>query len=240
MTANAVSRPMIERFCRECGGRFEVKVPSDKKVFCVQACAARFNNRGRIQKPETRDKRSNALKAYHAANPATAIMVAAKQKRRPDVTHIRRAECTCCGTPFWSHRACRIKADYTRLCSDKCFLATKRGNASGIKRTIYRGMLFDSGWEAELAMHLDRIGIPWIVPEKAIKWIDCRGKSRRYYPDFFVPDLHTYLDPKNPFVAQRQSEKLDAVKGMIHLIYGSPSDIMDVLTDRWATHLTSL
>ena len=76
-------------------------------------------------------------------------------------------------------------------------------------------VLLDSSWEESLARRLDSLGIPWSRPKDPIKWEDSSGKIHNYFPDFYLPIQDLYLDPKNPYAAIVQKEKLDIIK--IHL-----------------------
>lgn len=68
----------------------------------------------------------------------------------------------------------------------------------------------DSSWEEELAKRLDFLGINWIRPD-AIKWIDSKGVSRNYFPDFYLIDYDLFLDPKNPYAIKSQTKKLECL-----------------------------
>lgn len=69
------------------------------------------------------------------------------------------------------------KGWYTKLTGEKVFL--------------------QSPWEFCLASKLDEVEIEWekVIDSKAI-WIDNDGNWRRYIPDFHLPILNLYLDPK--------------------------------------------
>ena len=75
----------------------------------------------------------------------------------------------------------------------------------------YKGIMMDSTWEVELAKRLDELEIKWIRPEEPLPWIDSRGLTRNYFPDFYLPDYDIYLDPKNPHAIKVQKEKVDYV-----------------------------
>lgn len=62
---------------------------------------------------------------------------------------------------------------------------------------------------------------------KSIKWVDKNQKERRYYPDFYLIDFDVYLDPKNPYVMDRDKEKLEIVCKQISLIFGDISVVKD-------------
>ena len=75
-------------------------------------------------------------------------------------------------------------------------------------------ILLDSSWEELLAKRLDALEIEWIRPE-SISWIDSSGKSRNYFPDFYLPEYDLYLDPKNPAAMLQQAEKIEWLKNNI-------------------------
>lgn len=66
----------------------------------------------------------------------------------------------------------------------------------------------DSSWEEALAKRLDDINIEWIRPSP-IKWIDNKGRSHNYFPDFYLIEYDVFLDPKNPYAIESQKEKLE-------------------------------
>ena len=72
-------------------------------------------------------------------------------------------------------------------------------------------VLLDSSWEEILAKRLDELDVKWERPEP-IKWIDNTGKSRNYFPDFFLPEYNLYLDPKNKYAYESQKEKIKWLK----------------------------
>lgn len=72
-------------------------------------------------------------------------------------------------------------------------------------------VLLDSSWEEYLAKRLDVLGIKWIRPDP-LKWVDSTGKSRNYFPDFYLIDYDLYLDPKNPMAMNQQKEKVEWLK----------------------------
>lgn len=74
---------------------------------------------------------------------------------------------------------------------------------------------FDSSWEDALAIRLDFLDINWVRPEP-ISYIQ-NGRTRHYFPDFYLPDYDLYLDPKNSWVEKQQKEKLDIVSNLINL-----------------------
>ena len=76
------------------------------------------------------------------------------------------------------------------------------------KTIMYNGIMMDSTWEVELAKRLDDLNIKWERP-KPIKWVDENGLSHNYFPDFYIPEMDVYLDPKNKHAYNVQKKKID-------------------------------
>jgi hypothetical protein len=87
-------------------------------------------------------------------------------------------------------------------------------------------VLFDSSWEVEIAKFLDNKNIPWERPLNSIPWTDKNNIKRKYFPDFYLPCLNIYLDPKNHIVIKRQQEKVDYFSKLPNFIIGDPMEIM--------------
>ena len=71
-------------------------------------------------------------------------------------------------------------------------------------------IMLDSTWEFYLATKLDEMGIEWERPDP-VKWEDKSGKIRHYFPDFYLPKLNLYIDPKNPAAYNSQQEKIECL-----------------------------
>jgi hypothetical protein len=74
----------------------------------------------------------------------------------------------------------------------------------------YNGILLDSSWELELAKRLDELQIKWIRPDP-MPWVDNKGLTHNYFPDFYLPEYDLYLDPKNPQAVKVQKQKLECI-----------------------------
>lgn len=201
-------------------------------TFCSRVCA---NSRG-PRSDETKIKQSIANKNYLAG-------LSAEEKFNKNYnlyssspnnfasgpyTKIRLRPCSYCKKVFWSNNANTV--GYNTTCSDHCFLAVKRKNASGNK-TEYNGELYDSNWEVIFAKWLHELNITFIRPQDHIPWTDSNGNKRKYFPDFYIPQLNLYVDPKNKFCIIDQKEKLDYVCNNINLIYGELSYIKEYITN---------
>jgi hypothetical protein len=72
-------------------------------------------------------------------------------------------------------------------------------------------IVLESSWEYQLASILDTNGIDWVRP-KPLSYVDDQGKQRRYYPDFYLPGYHVYLDPKNDYLRDQDRRKIELVE----------------------------
>lgn len=88
----------------------------------------------------------------------------------------------------------------------------------------------ESSWERILAKDLDKHQIKWERPKGHFKWIDQTGKQRRYYPDFYLPDLDLYIDPKNPYLTKKDEYKINYVRDThnINLLIISQVELLSV------------
>ena len=89
-----------------------------------------------------------------------------------------------------------------------------RANAGRSKKFRVRDsfgaeVVLQSTYEKLCAELLDELGIRWIRPSH-LKY----AGNKKYFPDFFLPDLNIYLDPKNPFKERQDRAKIESVKKM--------------------------
>lgn len=96
---------------------------------------------------------------------------------------------------------------------ENCRIGASKSNHQRVSKRSHkfvdklgREFIFDSSWEDATAIRLDELNINWIRPEPIPYFID--GRVRNYFPDFYLPDYNTYIDPKNPYVEQKQKEKI--------------------------------
>lgn len=88
-------------------------------------------------------------------------------------------------------------------------IAQKRGfGGKNYRKTFpYKGVLLESSYELAVARELDEHNIKWERPGR-FYWVDQTGKQRHYTPDFYLPDYDVYLDPKNDYLIEVDSEKI--------------------------------
>ena len=228
--------------CQKCNKEYIVKVTPEAynkkryKKYCSRSCA----NSRQFSK-ESKEKTKETLTNYYL-NPdnfslveqRTLQSINTKSKRQREGVKYKTSkvlekeiECTCCKKTFISKRT--VNNTFSTLCSNECYIKVKRHNAKGIKRQEYKGQIFDSGYEVEVAKWLDKNSIEW-VKDKVIFWEDNRGKQHRYFPDFYLPEYNIYLDPKNEYCIEHQKEKLEVVQTLITLIYGTPEHVIKTIT----------
>jgi len=211
--------------CPKCGA------PHNKLGrFCSRKCA-----NSRVFSNETIEKKRTANKKYY-----TSLNDDVKKKRvdhlreiNPSIasgpfTKIKLSNCSHCGKEYWMNNA---KGNFSTTCSDECFLAIKRKNRAGSK-TVYNGETYDSKWESLLAEWFDKTNITYERPKQSIPWIDSTGKQRKYFPDFYLPAIDLYVDPKNKFCIKDQKEKLDYVSQKIDLIYGEVEFLKETILSK--------
>ena len=199
-------------------------------TFCSRKCA----NSRVFSKESIERKRTSNKKHY------TSLTDDVKKKRvdhlreiNPSIaggpfTKIKLSNCSHCGKEFWKNNA---NGRFSTTCSDECFLAVKRKNRAGSK-TIYNGESYDSSWEAKLAEWFDYSNISYVRPKQSIPWVDSIGKQRKYFPDFYLPAIDLYVDPKNKFCIKDQKEKLDYVSQKINLLYGEIDSIKEAILSK--------
>ena len=172
------------KLCPKCNS-----IHSKPGTFCSRICA---NSRG-PRSETTKAKQSAANKAYIAtlsneqkSAKTDTLRFASPNHRCGPYTKIKLRQCSNCNKEFWSNNLHTVSLNTT--CSDYCFLAIKRKNKAG-KDTVYNDEVYDSNWEVLFATWLDQQSIIFTRPTTHIQWIDSTGKSRKYFPDFYIPIL---------------------------------------------------
>jgi len=179
-------------------------IPSDPKEYCSKGCATTVNNTGRMLSQTTKGRISSALtgRTYPdrpKSPPKTGICI------RPQ-----------CGKPFvWNYwrpatrpykycsNACAIKDIGSRPTSPKAARA-KAGVRSDIDTQTY----FFSRWEANFARLMNFLGVVWEHQPKAFQL-----KNQRYTPDFYLPELDTYIEIKN-FLSDYSKRRDEQFRGL--------------------------
>lgn len=86
------------------------------------------------------------------------------------------------------------------------------------QRQVYKGCKMDSTWEVILAQWMDLENIKWIRSRNIFfYWTDDDGLRRKYFPDFYLPDLDIYVDTKNTYLVKKDRKKILRVKKENHI-----------------------
>lgn len=203
------------KLCKECNQ----PIPYDKKnnMFCSSSCSGTYNNTRRQRTPWNDEQREKAS-------------IAGKQRDNSWLMKlycdIHLIECRVCG----KQRYVGYKQRSYKTCgSADCMVQASTGERAyqnGSRKPIWfynpnedKEVLLDSSWEVKIAELLIRLDIKWIRP-KFIKWVDSNDVTRRYFPDFYLPDHDLYLDPKNPYCMSRDVEKIQRISEQVKLIVG--------------------
>jgi hypothetical protein len=104
-----------------------------------------------------------------------------------------------------------------KYCSIKCACYKNGGQRlySGRSRYHggwYNGIWMDSSWELKFAKRLDELNISWKKDTSIyFKYLDKANKTRKYYPDFYIPCKNLYIEIKG-FWTDASKHKIQYVK----------------------------
>jgi len=82
--------------------------------------------------------------------------------------------------------------------------------------TTYEGIKFRSRSEARFAELMDLMGKSWQYEPTVFKFVDEKGTTRRYIPDFYLPDLKLWFEIKG-FEYNGLRERLDRISNQNNL-----------------------
>ena len=91
------------------------------------------------------------------------------------------------------------------------------------KKTIryYNGQKFDSRSEVSFATLLDKNNIKWIKNSTiSFPFTDTNGKVRKYFPDFYLPDLNWWVEIKGRYyIRKHDPQRIAAVGSNIETMF---------------------
>ena len=178
--------------CEKCGNNVVITSRYQSGRFCSRACA-----NSRIWTNEHNKKLSKKMKGYHFGNAdiydPTRILVYSIY-RRPKKSPIEKT-CVTCHKSFLSsgRKTCSIECEHHAPGRNGGF----RINSTRKIRSIYKGFWMDSGAERRFAELMDANDILWY--KNTSEWFPYRdkvGKSRKYYPDFYLPEYDYWVEIK--------------------------------------------
>lgn len=229
----------FEVICEKCNKKFNVnervrQFPKREKYFCSRKCVNSHDVSN-----ETRDKISKSIIEYIKIHGRLGNII--KKHTDEEILNFKLEYnenpicCIICDQPLQYEK--RTNKTCSRVCQSKLNSISRKGfshpNCGGqtnYYKYKYNDIWMDSTWEVELAKWLDENKIKWIRSRKInFKWIDEEGYSRIYYPDFYLPEMNLYLDPKNKYLVTKDLYKLNYVinNHKINLFFGELSEIKE-------------
>lgn len=220
------------KLCLSCDSPLDYAKYKNKNVHCNHSCAAGYTNRARVNTgwthpaKKSKEEKAVTLQLRITRNKAKKANVS-KSTCSPPVPSpsrpIRYTNKTCpeCGNIF----VLPLKKKNVKYCSDVCRQPHKGGFRSTsqiTKRThYYNDDRFDSGAEVLFAKLCDQNNITWERNSGQFKYpyVDNKGKTRHYYPDFLLTTLNTFVEIKGKrFLNESTYLKLKAVDRPIELV----------------------
>lgn len=230
-TDTKTTHTSIDRSCLFCGKTFASSTHKRHKLCCSVECAAKYAQ-SHMDVVELASTMKRLVKSGEVIVPKWY-----GGSRTSPMEKIER-KCVVCGQSFM------IKPYITtKTCGKSCLskfrseLAKANPNCGGelhYRRFIYRGITMDSSWEVRVAKWMDERNIVWERDRKkhCLPWIDDSGSKRRYYPDFYLPDFHIYLDPKCKWKIEEDRPKILSAMAENHVtvVWGLVDDVLAELT----------
>lgn len=99
------------------------------------------------------------------------------------------------------------------LANPEKFMQPNRGK---VKNIIYNGITLKGTWELLTAKYLDKANIVWERPSIGFEYI-FNGNSHMYYPDFYIPEINTYLEVKG-YKTDKDDAKWNCFKSTLIVI----------------------
>jgi len=210
---NKKTTSILSSKCLFCGKEFETTTHKRARKCCSKECAVKYSqSKVNLETHKESMKRDSIF---------------------PQKKHFN---CVICDSGFT--KQIRFKTQKFHTCSDICYRKLLQinsrknpncGGSTNYKKYKYNNVWMDSKWEVELATWMDIEKIKWERSKKLhqFKWTDKDGNKRRYYPDFYLPSLNVYLDPKNKYLVKMDDDKLNRViqENGITLLWGDIENV---------------
>lgn len=232
-----IDNPNNFKYCKNCGDR----ITNTGNLFCGRSCSAVFNNK-LVKRDYTKTKNVEcidcqcSIEINNRASSKYSRCVKCKEVHKNYLQNeydkkdykytVYNHKCIICDVKF-KHKSKNIKTCgnncYRQLISRNSRKNIKCGGETNYYKYDYKGIIMDSSWEVDLAKWMDSKKIEWVRDKKIyFNYIGKDKKQHRYHPDFYVPKLDLYLDPKNKYLVGQDKYKLNQVikEYKINLIYG--------------------
>ena len=174
--------------------------------FCSRTCA---NSRG----PRTNDFKNQVRLKLKGVPLKTETVEKMKSAKSHKLKLIKK--CPICGNIFQTNYKTCSRVCRNALIGENSHKNENCGGARRSKRYICKNIadqqfILDSSYELQFATILNKKNLLWVKP-KSFLYVDATGKTRRYHPDFYVPLLNEYFDPKNDYLAAKDALKIRLV-----------------------------
>jgi len=154
----------------------------------------------------------------HQHSSDTIIRIQNSLHARPKLPEYVENICVICHQTFQRKRRTNTKTCTNPVCRSQFRSERLRGNASGKRGgyrprsvQVYNNTGFDSMWEVALAKRLDELHVHWERnAARYLSYVDLNGRVRKYFPDFYVPSLDTYIEVKGYATTATKHKMSDA------------------------------
>lgn len=174
-------------FCKTCNSILVYEIRTNK--FCSHSCSATYNNTGRILSEASKQNIRTGVNRHHSTT-----MKKPKVIRSPKLHDLI---CKECSKSFRHSNKNRITCSTT--CRNKRCGGFRSTSQLKKHQSVYNGYKMDSGAERYFAELLDSKNINWFKNDDSRKiyfpYI-YEGKSRKYYPDFYLIDHDQWIEIK--------------------------------------------
>lgn len=184
--------------CEKCGKQHDGSFGSGR--FCSKSCA-----NSRVFSKTSKLKKSKANKGMVPWNKGKICLI--------------EKICLTCKHKFyaklWGRKTCSIECETHAPGRNGGY----RSNSTRKIRSEYKGYWMDSGSERKFAELMDDNKIEWVKnTTEYFRYTDKEGKSRKYYPDFYLPAYNYWVEIKGRWYKNENDDlKLKSVGTNIEL-----------------------
>jgi hypothetical protein len=169
-------------YCSYCGICLPYEGRNNK--FCSHSCAAIVSNSIRNYDTFTPGPKKGTPNKSNKLGPYCPVYFCIVCKKCFAKSSAKSSKKVC------DNRECRYKNIQGRV-------GGYRENSTRVHRTLYKGYWMHSGSELTFAKMLDAASIPWLKnTEQYYEFRYPCGKSGKYYPDFFLPNIGRWIEIK--------------------------------------------
>jgi hypothetical protein len=215
------------KLCGNCNCSCIIPYNKQTNKYCSKSCAAQVNNTNRIHSLESKQKKSQTMTGRKYSNRINTTKAYCKVSFK---------NCSVCQNLFtikggnhkWTKKTCSLKCKVIASVGIRSYQNGSRKPTWYYNQYQQKEVLLESSWEVQVAVLLDQKSIKWTRPGP-ITWYDSNGKSRLYFPDFYLPRYDLYLDPKNPYCMSIDADKLQYISKLICIKYGALDYILEIV-----------